>query len=355
MDFLRSLPWQYLAGLAAWLVAGFVALRQLLLWRRAFKANPARRRMVHLGLSVWLLLCLLTLPELWCAFCYDETDSFSQTNVSKRWQSLHVVPNRDGYRDPRPLPRERLPGRTYLHFVGDSFTFGHGVKNVQDRFSDRVAVMLEQQSPSEYEVSNLGLPGLDVRQLTDGILQDSIEDGVPFDEVIYTFVLNDIEYFDERTAAHYQELAKLSPRFPLFSQTYFYNLLWYRMQVFGNPAAAGYYDYLQESYAGPPWDRLCAKLLELRQRCQDQDAKLRIVIFPFLHRLKDDYAFAQAHQKLAQFCNANEIPVIDLLPVLQPQADAGLVVNRFDAHPNPLAHSLAAAAIFKGWYEKRSH
>jgi hypothetical protein len=39
------------------------------------------------------------------------------------------------------------------------------------------------------------------------------------------------------------------------------------------------------------------------------------------------------------------VPHLDLLPVYVDYADAELVVNRFDAHPNEFAHSLAAEAI----------
>jgi lysophospholipase L1-like esterase len=40
-----------------------------------------------------------------------------------------------------------------------------------------------------------------------------------------------------------------------------------------------------------------------------------------------------------------EIPTFDLLPVLSKRRPTELTVNRLDAHPNELAHELAAEAI----------
>jgi hypothetical protein len=51
------------------------------------------------------------------------------------------------------------------------------------------------------------------------------------------------------------------------------------------------------------------------------------------------------HAKVVAFCKSEQVPVLDLDPVLTPHVDEGLTVNRFDAHPNERAHALAAEAI----------
>ena len=81
--------------------------------------------------------------------------------------------------------------------------------------------------------------------------------------------------------------------------------------------------------------------------CQKHKADFRVVIFPFLHNLGPSYPFRNAHHEIAKFCESKGIRVLDLEPVLSPSADKGLTVNRFDAHPNELAHKLAADAMLK--------
>ena len=51
------------------------------------------------------------------------------------------------------------------------------------------------------------------------------------------------------------------------------------------------------------------------------------------------------HQRLDDFWHSIDVPRLDLLPVFAPYPARKLVVNAHDAHPNELAHALAAEAI----------
>jgi hypothetical protein len=83
----------------------------------------------------------------------------------------------------------------------------------------------------------------------------------------------------------------------------------------------------------------------MRAQCARHGIELRVVIFPFLTTLGDDDPFAPAYDRLASHCADHQIPCLDLRPALVPHVAEGLVVNRFDAHPNERAHALAAEAI----------
>jgi hypothetical protein len=338
----------YLLGMATWLALGLVVLIVGLKLRRRWKREPKKLRFVSGLLSLWFLLAGLTGVELYFALFYDQTDSFSTTNVSQRWYHMHVEVNNAGFRDPRPLTPSLPEGVRRIAFVGDSFTFGHGVADVADRFSDQIAVRLEAERPGRFAVSNLSLPGLDTRGLVDGLLPEWIAEGIALDVFVYVFVLNDIEYFDERTADFYQQLAQDPPGFFLLRDTYFFNLLYSRLsQLKKGGGAPDYYSYLEDSYTGPPWDRLERKLDQMRSVCAARGIDLRLAVFPFLHNLGPDYPFAEAHRRLTEYCRRHEIPVVDLAPVLEPHRDQGLTVNRYDAHPNERAHRLAADAIYE--------
>ena len=87
------------------------------------------------------------------------------------------------------------------------------------------------------------------------------------------------------------------------------------------------------------------RLNKVRDLCRLHNCEFRVVVFPFLHNLADDYPFRDAHAAVVEHCRASEIPVVDLAPILTKHAGEGLTVNPFDAHPNRRAHKLAAEAI----------
>ncbi len=338
-------PDGYLIAMGLWLLFGIAVLAVCLKLRRRFRKQPRKLKWINATLSAWVFLATLTLLEIGFALFYDQTDSFSLSNASERWYKMHVRINSDGYRDARPFRTTTRHGQRRILFAGDSFTFGHGVRNVEDRFSDKIAARLEQARPGEFVVSNVALPGLDLRKLCDAQLPEWIRDRVDVDVLVYTFVLNDIENFDERTAVHYSDIERMKPRFFLFRETYFFNLLYFRLLQFSRPEVRGYYSYLQESYESQAWERLERKLDELHELCTEHGIDLRIVIFPFLHNLEGDYPFHTAHRQLVHFFRERGIRHLDLEGVLRPHVSEGLTVNRYDAHPNERAHAIAAEAI----------
>ena len=136
-----------------------------------------------------------------------------------------------------------------------------------------------------------------------------------------------------------------SPKFILFRETYFLNMLYFRVQQAWLPEVRSYYSQLADSYRTAPWQGMRSKLDELREYCAAKKIDLRIAIFPFLHNLGADYPFDEAHERIADYCRETNLPCLDLKPVLLPHVQEGLTVNRFDAHPNERAHALAAQAM----------
>jgi len=337
----------YILGLCCWLVLLAGGLWWLLRYRRSCPAKSAVRRWIHFGLSTWVLLVSLTLPELWYAFAVDQSDSFNASNISQRWFQRHVRLNSQGFRDTAPFTRLVPDGRRRIAFVGDSFTFGHAIENVADRFSDRVGYLLEQAAPKKFVVANLGIPGIGTNDMVPLWQKKVLQTDSQVDIAVYTICLNDIEWFSQENLEQNAEIQKLKPSFFLFRDTYFYNQLALRFQVSRKPQVRDYFGYVLEYYRGAPWEKMRAELLRFKDLLSSHQTDLRLVIFPFLHNLGPDYPFREAHQKIRDFATSHQIPVLDLAPVLIPYVPEGLTANRFDAHPNRLAHKLAAEAIFR--------
>ena len=340
-----DLPGGYLLGLAGWLIALAASLPALLKLRRKLKlrmSGEPRRTLV--GLSLWFFLAALTLAELFYAIVFDQSDSFNMTNVSQHWYARHVRENPQGFRDNAPFPRSVPAGKRRVAFIGDSFTFGHGIKNVADRFSDRVGARLEMVQPGKYLESNISSPGIHV-QIVTNMVEQFVARGHQIDVLVYTICLNDIEAYEPAVDQMQKQFDLHSPKFFLFRDTYFLNMLYFRVQQAWLPEVRSYYSQLADSYRGAPWEGMRHKLDELREFCAAKKIDLRIVIFPFLHNLGPDYPFDAAHERIAEYCHESNLRCLDLKPVLLPHVQEGLTVNRFDAHPNERAHALAAEAI----------
>ena len=293
---------------------------------------------------MWIFLASLTIVELYFAVVYDQTDSFNMSNVSQHWFARHVRENSQGFRDKAPFKRLVPVGQKRIAFVGDSFTFGHGIKDVGDRFSDRVGARLESVRPGKFLESNIGSPGIHVHIVTN-LVEKIVDRGNQIDVLVYTICLNDIEGYEPAIDQMQQRLDLQSPKFFLFRNTYFLNMLYFRVQQARLPEVRSYYSQLADSYRSAPWEGMRHKLDELCEFCAAKKIDLRFVIFPFLHNLGPEYPFDAAHERIAEYCREARLPCLDLKPVLLPHVAEGLTVNRFDAHPNERAHALAAHAI----------
>ena len=150
----------YLIGMGVWLfvLGGFL--------RRAWYRRTQRRKAGSLVLAnsgCRSACCWQSSPQLSCAFaCFaDFSDTFNITNVSKRWLLLHIdhERNNEGNRDRQPFTKYVAAGHKRIIFLGDSFTIGHGIKRMEDRFTDRIAAWLDEKAPGKYMVANLGRAG----------------------------------------------------------------------------------------------------------------------------------------------------------------------------------------------------
>ncbi|MDA1163162.1 MAG: SGNH/GDSL hydrolase family protein [Planctomycetota bacterium] len=353
----------YLIAMSVWLLTLIMAPVGLLRLRRHWANRKPRSKFVYASLSGWLCLCLLTIPEVGFALLYDTTDSFDMTNVSRRWFQVHVEPDvrvlefsSDAsirYRDDSDFTLRFDDNRRQLLFLGDSFTFGHGVAAIEDRFSNRVARQLADSSATDepVRVANLAWPGTDLLW-AESILQHTFAAGGRIDDAVYVLCLNDIETFHDPTMSRSSNLSHFEPPGFLLRDTYFFNWLYFRTQLLFQAEQRSYYSFVKEYYDGEPWQRFRGVLTRTSKTCREHDCRFRVVIFPFLHNLGTEYPFREIHRQIGKDCGELEIDYLDLDPSLSKHASERLTVNPFDAHPNERAHEIAAQAIVDKWFVK---
>jgi len=346
--FVLPVSLNYLLAMTVWLIVLAAGLFGMLRFRRRYRQNRKLQIVANAGLSLVMLLGVLTAAELLFASFADFSDTFNVSNVSKRWLSLHIdsEKNNEGNRDREPFTKYVSPGQKRIVFIGDSFTVGHGIKRIQDRFTDLVAAWLQEKQPGRYTVANLAEPGLEasvIEAKVKALFLTQTDVGM----VVYVYNLNDIEGYDPEMQKSLSQIYTGEPTFFLLRDTYLLNWLYFRYLQFNRTGGGSYFERLGAAYRGEPWNGLRAKLAQLRRECADQHVDFRMVLFPFVQNPQDDDKFRDARARLAEFCKSEKIPYLDLTPVMRQHSGENLVVSRFDAHPNERAHSIAAEALEK--------
>jgi hypothetical protein len=308
------------------------------------RANPKRRvpnwvRLIAGNVLVFLLLVSLVFLALesYYRFGHDTTDSFAQTRVSKRWFERYYHRNNASFRDSQDYYFRRRPGKSRVSFIGDSFTAGHGIANVEDRFGNRVRHVLGDR----WEVHVLADIGRDTGAELK-VVEGLIRDGYEFDRVVLVYCLNDVNDLVAETVEPAAEAG--SPGF-FVEHSFAINAFYYRIKSRVDPNVANYYQSVRGAYDGPLWERQQERLTLLRDACDDAGGRLWVVVFPFMHSLGPGYDYRPVHEQLHVFWEQLDVPCLDLLATFEEHLREGLTVNRYDAHPNERAHELAAEAI----------
>jgi lysophospholipase L1-like esterase len=313
---------------------------------RKIRRGQATGRWFLVAVNAAVLLQMVSVAflagEVYFRFVHDTTDSFLYTKVSRRWLEQHYLTNNIGVRDNIHYPFQITPGKRRLTFHGDSFTVGHGLNDVNDRF-----VNLIRQANRQAEVHMLAGDGLDTGAQFE-VLQRSFTERYEFDVVVLVYCLNDISDIMPDWTGLLSRIHGLAVREHwLIRESYFANTLYYRYTVGRDPDVANYFQFVKSAYRGPLWEHQKIRLKAMRDQVQVAGGKLLVVTFPFLHALGTNYEYKFAHEQLADFWRELGVPHADLLPTFQGIPPVELVVNRYDAHPNEYAHALAAEAIAK--------
>jgi len=322
-----------------------------------FRFFPRGRRR-KIGLLVGNVLvfacladCAALAGETWFRFISVEMDPFGMTFAARRWLVLYGQLNSSGCRDTEWAAAPARDARR-IAFVGDSFVYGWGIEQRSDRFPDRIGAELNRRSPGSVEIMNVAKPGWDVGEQMEFLAQ--LLAVYKVDEVVLCYVPNDIEKV-------LPVGENFDPTLPPPGSTFF-NLhgsallehVYYRVYVPRAATVRGYHDWLANGYADAAlWRLQQQRLDEMIGLCRRRGVRFRVVLFPFLRWSGQRFDPEEIHAKVAGFFQKQDIPVVDLLPVFADRDPADVVLNAQDAHPNELAHRLAAEAILDVFYPSR--
>ena len=255
----------------------------------------------------------------------------------------------DGYRMPDDwkAPRE-FPGIVRVLVLGDSFTWGDGVHE-EDAYAYRMQFRLNLRAPEKnYRVLNAGRNGLNtVDQLEELDTQGWLASEP--DLVLLGFTLNDPEpSLRSEAVALRQGVVRRTPvgraELELYERSRLFRLVYDRLENTRQRRALD--DYVASLFAtqSPHWQACVEALAALRDRFRELGVAFVVAVLPaFDSPFDQGYPYQPHHDQMRETLAELGIAAMDLRFLYEGVEVRRLAVTPFtDAHPNELAHRIAA-------------
>jgi hypothetical protein len=239
-----------------------------------------------------------------------------------------------------------------LLVLGDSFTFGSGVPDDADRFTERLERRLDAESGEgeAFHVFNAGIANTRPADWS-GHLEQLLPTYRPH-AVFAVFFLRDGT--DLCTSLHCWEqvLARLESAYA--------GAFWYRHSYFGKLVGrlriersfwSLYRQWIIDAYSdarpASAWSLAKEHLAAMNARCRAAGVGFHLIVFPILIGLErsETYAFHGVETQILTFAASQGIPSMTLTPGFIGQVSRDLWVAPWDQHPNPKGHALAAEVM----------
>lgn len=276
------------------------------------------------------------------------TSSDNGGYFSRRWERTNPIHNNHaGFRG-REFTDEKPAGIYRIAAVGDSFTFGNGVRQ-EDRYTE----VLQAQLPPTDEVLNFGVPGDNTHQHAQMV--DRLLPRIHPDFFLLQWYVNDVEN------DNYSGRPRFRPLLPFRSlnewlgvNSALYGVMtvrWQEIQV-STGMTQSYVDYLNHRFTDPnsPDSQLDRSyLVHLVESSKNAGVPIGIVLFPDTSGAMDDrYPFAYLHERVRNVCELEHITCLDLRSDFAKVHDnRTLWASRLDHHPSARANAIAAQRILE--------
>jgi len=261
-------------------------------------------------------------------------------------------PNRFGDREQELTEATLGDDVTRVLFLGDSFTYGHGVADGSLRFTDRLERELARDG-RRVDVYNAGANGTNPTQWLE-TLERLLPEYRP-DLVVGVFFLRcgtstgTSFRFHQKTARRLRRQYKGEWAYEWFALYRAWAERRVRREFSDQYVATISKAYLGDEQETERWRQEQGALLGIRDACAQAGIGFQLVVFPMLFEL-DDYPFGPVEEEIQRFARENGIPLHSLTPVFLGRSAPSLWVSPVDQHPNPEGHRIAAEELLP-WLE----
>ncbi|MCF8258642.1 MAG: SGNH/GDSL hydrolase family protein [Flavobacteriales bacterium] len=313
-----------------------------LLLKSVFGSEQAGERMKGTAMSMFSVFAILVVLE--AAFMFiPRSHGVGYTLGAQLWFKRYWKPvNSMGYRDPEPVKGQ---GRA-IFFVGDSFTAGHGLKHIGDRFANVAGAHL-QAAGRPSTVLNLGRNGMDTGQEYADMVKFIEQTGVEPETIVLQYFGNDIDGSAAKAGLHFQGFGPYdgvnSTVTRLVRGSYLLNYLYWIMP---RGDVSSYLSYIENAYQQPDIMELHKQdLRAFKAFAHTHRLPLVVVLFPFMQDL--ELSEKVYMERIREFLDDEDVRYIDVSLLTGDLSPSERMVNANDGHASALVNRRVGQAIFE--------
>ena len=264
------------------------------------------------------------------------------SKASQIWWEKYWNPVNDlGYHDKEV---EKQSGKTKVLVVGDSFAAGHGLEDVNDRFSN---ILEEKLGKDKFEVYNLGVSGADTRDEAKRLKEFPVKPDI----IVLQYFPNDVERVGREKglslsgAEPYADLKGISAT--IVRHFYLPNFIYWQLPHTG---FSTFEKFVQTAYTDTTV--LNAHLRDMSEIVAYKDstkAKMYTVFIPFLFQLDKSAGYTKPVENYLQ---NNGVTVVTLNDGIAKIPEKERVVGKNDGHGSATLNHLIADRLYQAMEKK---
>jgi hypothetical protein len=334
----------WLAGAVSWVALG------LFLGAGATAAFGYRRfRLARLVMMAVPLLAFLWILEGLAraqAYVFPVTQNLP-TYSALVWAHRFVQRNASGWRDTEHSITP-APGTRRLVLLGDSFAFGVGIKQVENRLGEQLARLLAVRCAGDWELLTFAQQDTHTLQ-HEQFLREALRFGPTV--VVLEYVFNDIEYLRPAPRRGPQEavgsvLQRLNPVRLMYYNSLLFQQLYVRY-VFASRRTSDARHELHDRYLDSTLLARHLHDLSTMDAIADSAGTLLVVLPVDVSVAADSNRRARYHQVVDAMVGEG-LRVLNTSEVLEGTDYQDLIVNELDHHPNERANAALAGSAVPG-------
>jgi len=319
-----------LAKLAFWILTVIEVLRIFYYSVIKDRSKGLLANVITIAVTLFITLIFLEVIFMYIPQSHEGVLSkASQIWWEKYWNPVNSL----GYRD-QEVNRE--PGKMNMLFVGDSFAAGHGLKTVDERFSNITANRLGDK----FNVYNLGVSGADTRDEAQRLKTFPVKPDV----IVVQYFPNDIEKVGREKglslsgALPYADVN--GPALTLVKRFYLPNFVYWQLP---HTSFNTFEKFVQTAYTDTTV--LNAHLRDMGKMIAYRDstkARMYAVIIPFLFQLDKSERYTKP---VENYLKEHGVTVVTLTQEIKAIPERERVVGRNDGHGSARLNAVIAEKL----------
>ena len=308
------------------------------------KLNFFKKTILNFSIFFVILFSLLFLIERVLIFySTEDKDNYGFTTEFKK---KYIRYNKYGYRD-YEYNLKKKEGVFRIIVLGDSQTFGHGIKDLNNTWVKKLEKkLIESVGNTSIEVLSISGPGWN----SDTYLYELFKKSFKFnpDLVILAYYHNDIPFPISLNCDSSDR--KITPDISIFQSSKLVSFINFRinrlLEKIGKKPR--YSDCLNQAYDSIGWEMNKFYLDIMGLSLSIKKIHFMITVIPLIHQLDSNYPLAGPHKKLKEFSIKRNIEFLDFYEEgfknLNP---SNLKVSKTDHHLNKNAGDIMADVLFE--------